>query len=915
MGTNLNQKKAAQEFADWWKGKGYEKGESQTFWNSLLHKVFGIEDYEKVLSFENRVKLNKTSFIDAYILPTRVLIEQKSIDIDLRKPIPQGDGSKLTPFEQAKRYNNELKYSEKARWIVVCNFREFHIYDMETLNPHPEVVKLEDLPKEYHRLQFLVNPTATHIKKEEQVSLKAGEIVGVLYDRILREYKNPDNPESQKSLNKLCVRLVFCLYAEDAGIFGTKNMFHDYMDKFPASEFRSKLIELFRVLDTRYEDRDDYMDESLAAFPYVNGGLFSGDIEIPRINDEIRALILQRASDDFDWSEISPTIFGAVFESTLNPETRHSGGMHYTSVENIHKVIDPLFLDDLKAELATIKSTAAAKPRRDKALAFQNKLAGLKFFDPACGSGNFLTESYTSLRRLENEALRIVCGDNRFIFDPIKVSINQFYGIEINDFACSVAQTALWIAESQMLQETDELVDFELDPLPLKTYTNIHEGNALRMDWNEVVPAAELNYIMGNPPFLGGMMQTREQKEDMLYVFDNIKGIGELDYVTSWYKKSADYMAGTNIEASFVSTNSICQGEQVAILWKHLMNSGLHINFAYPTFIWDNESNSKAHVHVVIVGFSYLSKKNKYIFYDEQMVSASHINGYLADAPDVYIENKSKPLCTDVPYMAFGNMPRDGGGFILSEEEKVRLENAEPLAKQWIHEYIGAEEFIKNKRRYCLWLVNASPADIRHCPTVMKRIESVREMRLNSKAASTRKLAKTPTLFAQITQEVGNPFILVPSVSSSRRTYVPMGFMGPNVVASNLVFVIGNAGLYHLGVLTSSIHNAWIRTICGRLKSDYRYSKDIVYNNFPWPTVSPKQKEKIEQTAQAILDARALYPDCSLADLYDDTVMPIELRKAHQANDAAVMEAYGFAKNLTETEIVTRLFQLYQKLT
>ena len=917
------QKQAARQFVKEWTGKGYEKGETQRFWIDLLHTVFGIDNPTKMMEFELPVKTitkeKGSDFIDAYIHPTKVLIEQKGSHVDLSAKARQSDGAELTPYQQGRRYAAGLPVSMTPRWIVVCNFQTFEVHDMEHPNDAPQIIQLADLEKEYHRLSFLVDDTNIHLKKELEVSIQAGEIVGVLYDKILAQYKDPSNPESQKALNKLCVRLVFCLYAEDAGIFGSKDMFHDYMSRFSANDFRRALIELFQVLDTKPEERDPYMDEGLAAFPYVNGGMFAGEIEIPRINEEIRGLILQRASDDFDWSLISPTIFGAVFESTLNPETRRAGGMHYTSIENIHKVIDPLFLDDLKAELADIKATSVAKTRKDRAYAFQDKISKLKFFDPACGSGNFLTESYTSLRRLENEALRIIYGGDRVIgemADPIKVSINQFYGIEINDFACSVAQTALWIAEAQMMQETDEIVGFNLDPLPLKTYTNIHEGNALRMDWNEVVPAGELDYIMGNPPFLGGMIQSREQKQDMVFVFGNkVKGLGELDYVAGWYRKSADLMKeSSSISAAFVSTNSICQGEQVSILWEPLANEGIVINFAHQTFRWDSESNSKAHVHVVIIGFSRSDNRVKRIYSGSGVTSASHINGYLTDAPDVFIHNVSSPIC-DVPPMAFGNMPRDGGGFILSEEECEELIKQEPLTTQWIHPYMGADEFIKGKKRYCLWLQGANPSDLRKCPHVMERIERVRSMRLASSAESTRRMADTPTLFAQITQDIGRPFIIVPSVSSEKRKYVPIGFMSPEVIASNLVFVISDAHIYHFGVLTSSVHNAWMREVAGRLESRYRYSKDIVYNNFPWPQPTEVQRQKIEQTAQAILDARNLYPTSSLADLYDETVMPPELRRAHRANDAAVLEAYGFPKDATESDIVARLFKMYQELT
>lgn len=917
MTTTINPKKAAQEFADWWKGKGYEKGETQTFWNSLLQEVFGIKNYKEVISYESRVKLNKTSFMDAYILPTRVLIEQKSISVDLRKPVPQSDGSKLTPFEQAKRYNNELGFSQKARWIVICNFREFHIYDMETMNPDPEIVKLEDLPKDLHRLQFLVDNTVTNIQKEEQVSLKAGEIVGVLYDKFAQKYEHLDDPEEQQSLNRLCVCLVFCLYAEDADIFGKKNMFHDYMAQFPAAEFHSKLEELFRVLNTKPEHRR-YLRPDLAAFPYVNGGLFSGDITIPLIDDEIRTLILQRASDDFDWSEISPTIFGAVFESTLNPETRRKGGMHYTSVENIHKVIDPLFLDDLKAELAAIKAISVLGTKRKKAAAFQKKLAGLKFFDPACGSGNFLTEAYISLRRLENEVIPIInkTEDGQLAHNfVIQVSINQFYGIEINDFACSVAQTALWIAELQMLQETNKIVGSNLDPLPLKTYTNIHEGNALRMDWNEVVPATELNYIMGNPPFVGAHIsgdERKKQKADLLAVFGKKwKKVGELDYVAGWYKKSQEMMVeNSTIRAALVSTNSITQGEQVGVLWKPLMESGVHIDFAWRSFIWDG----KARVHCVIVGFSMDPAKRKRIIFDGNTVcEATNINAYLIDYENVFVLSRANPLC-DVPQIGIGNKPIDNQNYLFKETEKDAFVQKEPASEKYFKRWYGAEEFINSCPRWCLWLGDADPVELSNLPECMKRVMAVREFRLRSTSAGTVKLADRPTRFHVENVPKGN-YLLIPRVSSEKRLYVPIGFMNPDVLCSDSAHLIPNATLYHFGVLTSIIHNAWMRVVGGRLESRYRYSKEIVYNNFPWPTPTQKQREKIEKTAQMILDAREHHSKATLHKLYGNMIVFSELWDAHRANDAAVMEAYGFDKNLTETEIVTRLFQLYQNLT
>ena len=712
MATDTKQRQAAKEFVKDWNGKGYEKGETARFWMDLLGRVLGITNPSQFIQFEIPVKTitkeKGSDFIDGYIPSTKVLIEQKGSHVDLNAKYRQSDGQELTPYQQGRRYAAGLPLSMAPRWIVACNFNTFEVHDMERPNDPPEVIQLADLEKEYHRLSFLVDDTNIHLKKELEVSIQAGEIVGILYDKILAQYKDPTNPESQKALNKLCVRLVFCLYAEDAGIFGRKDMFHDYMQQFEAKDFRKALIELFEVLDTKPEDRDEYMDEELAAFPYVNGGMFAGEIEVPRIDDEIRSLILQRASDDFDWSLISPTIFGAVFESTLNPETRRAGGMHYTSIENIHKVIDPLFLDDLKAELADIKTTSVAKTKKERAIAFQDKISKLKFFDPACGSGNFLTESYTSLRRLENEALRVIYGGDRIIgemVDPIKVSIDQFYGIEINDFACSVAQTALWIAESQMMAKTDEIVGFNLDPLPLKTYTNIHEGNALRMDWNEVVPANELNYIMGNPPFVGKSFQSAEQKEEMAEVFAGVKNYGNLDYVTSWYKKAIDYIdCNPKCEIAYVSTNSICQGIAVPPLWKHLFAKGYVINFAYPTFKWNNEANDKAAVHCVIIGFSKTPREEKVLYPDgkeKKPIIASNINAYLMDAPSIIIDDIHDPI-SDVPLSAVGSFPTDGGFLVIKEEERESFIKDEPLANPYIRPFIGPEEFINNKKRYCL---------------------------------------------------------------------------------------------------------------------------------------------------------------------------------------------------------------------
>lgn len=914
--TENDRKRAAKAFAEYWKTRGDEKSDSQSFWLSFSRDVLGVEAPEAFIQFEERVMLDHTSFIDAYIPSTHVLIEQKKRGVNLRAPIRQSDGTLLNPFQQAQRYSAALPYSRRPRWIITCNFEEFLIYDMEKPTGEPESILLKDLGKEYYRLQFLTEEKDELLHREEEVSIQAGELVGKLYDAILKQYLRPQDSATLHSLNILCVRLVFCLYAEDAGIFGSPRKFYDYIRSFAVKDVRRALIDLFSVLDTKPENRDPYLEKMLASFPYVNGGLFADEnIEIPNFTQEIVDLLLHKASEDFDWSQISPTIFGAVFESTLNPETRRSGGMHYTSIENIHKVIDPLFLDDLRDEWEAVKAIKVDKTRKEKAMALREKIAGLTFLDPACGSGNFLTETYISLRRMENEILAMT-EKNQLFFDygdAIKVSIGQFYGIEINDFAVTVAKTALWIAESQAMKETEEILNTNLNFLPLKSYANIAEGNALRIDWESVVPKDKLNYIMGNPPFVGGMIASKEQKADMIAVIGDVKGVGELDYVSAWYYKAADYIQHTNITVSFVSTNSICQGQQAVTMWQPLFNKNIRIQFAYRTFIWDSEAKVKAHVHCVIVGFAVYDRPQKMIFDGTSMRLVKQINSYLLDAPEVFIESRSQPLCS-VPKMRFGSMPRDGGGFILTDEEKDELIKKEPLSAKWIRLYIGAHEFINNKTRWCLWLVGANPHELKQCPTVMKRIQSVRDFRANSVAAGTRKFAETPTLFCQIAQP-NSDYIAIPKTSSEKRKYVPIGFLQQEVIASDLLFLIPQASLFHFGILASNVHNAWMRAVCGRLKSDYRYSKDIVYNNFPWCNPTEEQKQKIEQTARAILDARALYPDCSLADLYDEVAMPSELRRAHQQNDRAVMQAYGFdVKTMTESSCVAELMRRYQAL-
>ena len=846
---------------------------------------------------------------------------------------------------------------------------EFLVYDMEQPNGEPEQILLENLGKEYYRLKFLVDQKSEHISKEMEVSMQAGEIVGRIYEALLAQYDD-NSPEALRWLNILCVRIVFCLYAEDSGMFG-HDQFHDFLVTYEAKDLRRALKDLFDVLNTPQDKRSRYLQDDLKAFPYTNGGLFEEDIEIPQFTEELKQTLMQNASLDFDWSEISPTIFGAVFESTLNPETRRSGGMHYTSIENIHKVIDPLFLNDLRRELDEILEEKVEKQRQKKLDSFQDRLASLTFLDPACGSGNFLTETYLSLRRLENEFIRerhhgqTMMGE---FVNPIKVSIQQFYGIEINDFAVTVASTALWISESQMLRETERIIQQDIDFLPLKSYTNIREGNALRMDWDMIEeksgvptvyaenvhivvkpdlsvasePTVEYNdlnvitrhfdgdtkpekeyrslhfdYIIGNPPFVGKKEQTKEQKEDLTSLFGKkAKGIGNIDYVAGWYKKALDTIDGTNTKVAFVSTNSITQGEQVPILWRELYKQDVNIVFARRTFRWDSEASEKAHVHCVIIGFvrgDYTGEKH--IYDGEAVKEASEINPYLVAGSPLLIDKREKPIC-NVPEMLYGSMPIDDGHLILEREDVEALLKESADNSKFIRKYAGGAEIINNRERWCLWLQGFSPDDLRKSPFISHRIRLTREFRESSNRPQTLKLAQTPWLFGEIRQPDTN-MLVVPKVSSERRRYIPVAFISPETIVNGSALIVHNATLYDFGIIISNVHMAWMRAICGRMKSDYQYSGSNVYNNFPWPTPTDEQRKKIEQSAAAILNARSLNPKSTLAGLYDDNFMPVELRKAHQDNDRAVMQAYGFPvkSTFTESQCVAELFKLYPELT
>ena len=919
----------AESFISRWQAKGNEKSDTQKFWFELLSEVLGLISPTQFIEFEKRVELEHVSFIDAYITSTRTIIEQKSYGVNLEKAVPQSDGLFLTPYQQAKRYSDWLPDSERARWIVVCNFECFLIYDMEHPKAQPEVVLLADLARDWHKLSFLVDVKAASPKniREVKLSVQAGELVGKLYDALLERYVNPDDKASQRSLNIFCVRMVFLLYAEDAGLF-EKTQFHNYL-KCRQNVARDALRKLFEVLDQKPESRDPYLESDLKEFPYVNGGLFAEkDIELPQLDGEPLRIILEDMSEGFDWSGISPTIFGAVFESTLNPQTRHSGGMHYTSIENIHRVIDPLFLDGLNAEADAIISAPASRSRTQKLRAIQRKLAGLKFLDPACGSGNFLTESYLSLRRLENRIIKALAESS---YTPpkneslIKVSISQFYGIEINDFAVAVARTALWIAESQMWNETQRmneaqrLILFIGDLLPLKSYNRIIEANALKIDWCKVVRIEELNFIIGNPPFIGQSVRTKEQSDDMVFIWGKGEIETKLDYVICWYKKAIDYIKGTTVKVAFVSTNSICQGESVPTFWNKMVEDyGAVINFARRSFVWSSEAIDKAAVHCVIVGFSgFESGEAKFIYDENGKTEVAHINPYLYDAPDIWITNRINQPRNGLSKMTTGSPPTDDGGLLMTTDEKSHLEDKYPILAKYIRPFIGAREFLHDKvgefSRYCLWFKDGNPSDYGNIPEIKARLERVKAIRERSNADRIRKMADYPYLFCQ-NRQPSSTYLVIPRHSSENRIYIPIGFVSPEIIVGDACSIIPDVSIYEFGVLTSTVHMAWVRVVAGRLEMRIRYSP-AVYNNFVWPSPSEKQRAKIEATAQNILDVRRQFEGCSLADLYAPLTMPEELLKAHKANDVAVCDAYGFDKNIKEEIIISELMRIYVNIT
>jgi len=764
---------------------------------------------------------------------------------------------------------------------------------------------------------FIAGYRVQEIRPQDPVNIKAAEQMGRLHD-LLKASGYAGHP-----LELLLVRLLFCLFADDTGIFQPAQSFRAWLDARTArdgSDLGSQLAQFFQVLNQPEHARPKTLDEQLRTFAYVNGRLFEEALPIASFDTAMREALLDACA--LDWSAISPAIFGALFQSIMDTKARRNLGAHYTSEENIFKLIKPLFLDDLWAEFEKVKGN------RNRLFEFHKRLRTLTFLDPACGCGNFLVISYRELRKLELEILRASLSLEREsgqklvdIQQLVSIDVDQFYGIEIEEFPAQIAQVALWLTDHQMNTQVSVEFGNYYARIPLVSTPHVVHGNALRMDWNDVLPAQRCSYLLGNPPFVGAMVMHDSQRADMATVFADLKGYGILDYVCAWYWKAAHYIGTLPLRAAFVSTNSITQGEQVGILWGRLVTRfGFHIVFAHRTFRWSNEAKGIAAVHCVIVGFARGVSPIRRLFEYESVDSQPHemvannINAYLVDAPDVFLTNRDTPICA-VPGMRFGSMPRDGGHLVLDQAERDELVANDPETRQWIRPYTGAQEFIHGYTRHCLWLVDADPAELRRHKEVMRRIEATKAFRQASKAATTRRFAATPTLFCQIAQPSTN-YILVPGVSSERRQFVPFGFLGPLVIASNLAFVIPDAKSFHFGVLTSTMHNAWIRYTCGRLKSDFRYSKDIVYNNFPWPvSATATQKQKIETTAQGVLDARTAHPNATLADLYDPLTMPPNLVKAHQVLDAAVDAAYGRKGFKNDAERVAFLFGLYQKYT
>ena len=912
----------AEAFASRWANKGNENQDTQRFWIDFYQNVLGVEDAVSRLEFEKPVSTDASThegYIDVFIPSAKTLVEQKSLGIDLAKEETR-QGRKVTPAKQGNAYAQGMPLSQQPRYIIACNFAEFWVFDRErdSLCREPLFkLPLAELPKNLAAIQFLKGGAEAPATISRAVSVEAGKIMSKLHDQVAEAFDDPDAPENHHALSVLMTRLMFLMFCEDSGLVAP-NAFRDYVSHFQAGDLRRGLKDLFVWLDTRDEDRDKYAEPWLKKLPYMNGGLFREKTEIPPLSENFRHTLIVEGCQEFDWSGVSPTVFGSIFEGALSHDHRRANGQHFTNPENIHKVIDPLFLDALKAEFDEACAKPVAGGARTRALKdLHEKIGSISILDPAAGSGNFLTESYLCLRQLENRILFELQGDQAsFSFEDsgdrdVLVNLKNFHGIELEDFACCVARTALWIAEKQADADTAKVTQRVYQELPLTDYEGIVNANALRIDWNSVVPADEVDYILGNPPFIGNARLEDSQKEDRANVFG--RSAGSLDYVACWHKTASEYMAGHHTRCAFVSTNSICQGQQVEPLWKPLFENGVHIDFAYPTFEWDSQASDEAHVHVIIVGFSREHIKEKVLFDREGTPKVvGNINGYLAPIKDMFVSRRSRPLCDVLP-MVRGCQPTDDGNLLLTQEERDELLCREPDAAPYIKPFSMGAEYINGIPRYCIWLDGVDPAVLTKLPLVRTRVQAVREFRFTSKKAATQKKAATPWLFDEVRPPKGKSYIAVPKVSSGRRKYVPMGFVTNGMIPGDKLFFISNGGLYEFGVLESQFQNAWMRRVAGRLKSDYSYSNTIVYNNFVWPVETDEHRAKIEKCAQAVLDARNSHPDASLADMYnpDNEFLFADLMRAHDQLDAAVESAYGVDFDGDEDKIVAHLFNLY----
>lgn len=890
----------ALKFSREWADETSEDAEAKTFWDAFFD-VFGVSR-RKVASFETPVKKDdgKGGFIDL-LWKGILLVEHKSRGKDLDRA-----------YKQATDYFSGLKDRDLPRYVLVSDFARFRLYDLDG-EEEPVEFPLKDLHKQVRRFGFIAGYQVRAFKDQDPANIKAAERMGKLHDALKA------GGYEGHALEVLLVRLLFALFAEDTGIF-ERRQFQDFIEQRTAedgSDLGAQLTALFQTLNTPEDKRLKALDAQLAAFPYVNGKLFAETLPMAAFDARQRESLLEAAG--MDWSVISPAIFGSLFQSIMDDKARRNLGAHYTSEKNILKLIHPLFLDDLRVEFDRIRSN------RNKLHDFHEKLATLKFLDPACGCGNFLVVAYRELRLLELDVILALHEKDLTsgqISDPrllVKCNVDQFYGIEIEEFPAQIAQVALWLTDHQMNLRVQEAFGNRFVRLPLEKSAGIVHGNALRIDWNDVVPAKELNFILGNPPFLGKQHQDPMQKADMAHVFSGVKAAGVLDFVSAWYLLAAKYIRGADIGCAFVSTNSIAQGEQVGVLWSELYRLGIHIRFAHRTFTWSNEAKGKAAVHCVIIGFGAPNSKPKRIFeYDHPKsepheVSAGTINAYLVDAPEVLLTNRRDAICA-VPPIVFGSMPNDGGRLLLSDDEKRSLISSEPGSEKWIRPFLGAEEFINGQKRWCLWLGGISPHELRDLKSVSKRVSEVKSLRESSTRETTRALAAYPMMFGEIRQPM-HEYILVPRHSSESRSFIPLGFIAPDVVCGDSNMLIPDASVWQFGIVQSSMHMAWVRAVCGRLESRYRYSAGIVYNNFPWPEPTDKQREAIEQAAQGVLDARAQFPDATLADLYDPLTMPPALVKAHHALDRVVDAAYGKRSFKSDAERVAFLFERYQQLT